>query len=107
MLAPLLPIPVLGAVGLGVTGVGLLRASHRLPYVGAVMVFLSGYLGLAVSFFPYVVPYALTFREAASADNALALMLVGVAIMLPLILGYTVFVYRLFRGKVSVDAGYH
>jgi len=32
---------------------------------------------------------------------------VGVTIMLPVILGYTVLVYRLFRGKVSADAGYH
>ena len=107
VLAPLLPIPLLGAVGLGVTGAGLMRADHRLPYIGAAIVFLSGYLGLAVSFLPYIVPYALTFREAASADNALALMLVGVTIMLPVILGYTVLVYRLFRGKVSADAGYH
>jgi len=107
VLAPLLPIPILGVAGLGVTGVGLLRGAHRLPYVGAAMVFLSGYLGLAVSFLPYIVPYALTFRDAASADNALALMLVGVVVMLPLILGYTLLVYRLFRGKVSADAGYH
>ena len=71
------------------------------------MVFLAGYLGLAADFFPYVVPYAITYREAASAPNALALMLGGVAIMLPLILGYTAVVYWLFRGKVSADAGYH
>ena len=52
-------------------------------------------------------PYALTFRQAASADNALALILGGVVVLLPAILGYTVFVYWLFRGKVSADAGYH
>jgi len=107
LLAPLLPIPLLGIAGLGVTGAGLLRGDHRLPYAGAAMVFLSGYLGLAVSFLPYIVPYALTFREAASADNALALMLGVVVVMLPVILGYTILVYRLFRGKVSADAGYH
>ena len=86
---------------------GLRRKSHGWPFVGAALVFLSGYLGLAVGFFPYVVPYALTYRQAANADNALALMLVGVAILLPVILGYTVWVYWLFRGKVAADAGYH
>jgi cytochrome bd ubiquinol oxidase subunit II len=102
-----LPIPLLGALGLITVAVGLRRKAHAAPYGGAVMVFLSGYLGLAVGFFPYVVPYALTFRDAASADNALGLMLVGVAVMLPLIVGYMAWVYWLFRGKVSEDAGYH
>jgi len=78
-----------------------------MPFAGAALIFLSGYLGLAVGFFPAIVPYAIDFRQAANADNALALMLVGVAIMLPLILGYTAWVYWLFRGKVGGDEGYH
>jgi cytochrome d ubiquinol oxidase subunit II len=106
-LATLSPIPLLGLIGLGVVAAGLRRHSHGWPFIGALLVFLSGYLGLAVSFFPYVVPYALTFRQAANADNALGLLLVGSAILLPAILGYTAWVYWLFRGKVSADAGYH
>ena len=101
------PIPLLGLLGLAIVLVAVQRRSHLWPYIGAAMVFLSGYLGLAIGFFPYVAPYALTFREAASAENSLALLLTGAAIMLPLILGYTVWVYWLFRGKVSADAGYH
>jgi cytochrome d ubiquinol oxidase subunit II len=104
---PLAPAPILGLVGLGVLVLGLRARLHILPFAGAALVFLSGYLGLAADFFPYVVPYALTFRQAASADNALALILGGVVVLLPAILGYTVFVYWLFRGKVSADAGYH
>ncbi|HEX2558651.1 cytochrome d ubiquinol oxidase subunit II [Phenylobacterium sp.] len=106
-LAPLLAIPAVGAAGLALLVGGLKRHSHALPYVGAMIVFLSGYIGLAVSFFPNIVPYDLTFRQAASADNALGLMLVGVAILLPVILGYTFWVYWLFRGKVTAGAGYH
>ncbi len=101
------PIPLLGLAGLGVTGLGLMRRSHGWPHVGAALVFLSGYLGLAAGFFPYVAPYALTFRQAASTDNALGFMLGGLVIVAPLILGYTVWVYWLFRGKVGGDAGYH
>jgi cytochrome d ubiquinol oxidase subunit II len=106
-LAPLLAVPALGAIGLALAGLGLARRSHGAPFLGAAIVFLSGYIGLAISFFPNIVPYGMTYRQAASADNALALMLVGVAVLLPVILGYTVWVYWLFRGKVTPDAGYH
>ena len=101
------PIPALGALGIAAIAVGLKRASHVWPFVGALVVFLSGYLGLAAGFSPNIVPYGLSYRDAASPDNALALMLGGVAILLPAIVGYTVWVYWLFRGKVGEDAGYH
>jgi cytochrome bd ubiquinol oxidase subunit II len=100
-------IPLLGAFGLALAAASATKDWRRLAYFGAVLVFLSGYLGLAVGFIPYVAPYALTFRQAAAADNALALMLGGAAVLLPLILGYTAWVYWLFRGRVSADAGYH
>ncbi|MEO8115153.1 MAG: cytochrome d ubiquinol oxidase subunit II [Phenylobacterium sp.] len=106
-LGRLAAIPALGGVGLAMLAVSLRRGLHGWPYLSAAVVFLSGYLGLAVSFFPYIVPYDLTYRQAANADNALALILAGVVVLLPAILGYTVWVYWLFRGKVGADAGYH
>jgi cytochrome bd ubiquinol oxidase subunit II len=105
-LLPLTPIPLLGLVGLAVVAWGL-RGRQATALLGSYLVFLSGYVGLAVGFFPNIVPYDLDFRAAANADNALSLMLVGVAILLPAILGYTVWVYWLFRGKVGAHAGYH
>ena len=77
------------------------------PFLGAALVFVSGYLGLAARFVPYIVPYAMTFREAANADNALALLLGGAAVLLPAIVGYSLWVYWIFRGKVQAGAGYH
>jgi cytochrome d ubiquinol oxidase subunit II len=107
VLAPLLFIPAIGLVGLSLV-VGMARkGSHRWPFVGAMLLFLSGYLGLAASFMPYIAPYAVTFRQAAAPDNALGLMLAGTAVILPLILGYTVWVYWVFRGKVDEETGYH
>ena len=107
VLAPLLFIPAIGLVGLSLV-VGMARkGSHRWPFVGAMLLFLSGYLGLAASFMPYIAPYAVTFRQAAAPDNALGLMLAGTAVILPLILGYTVWVYWVFRGKVDEESGYH
>jgi len=104
---PLAPIPLLGLAGLVLIAVGLRRRSHGLPFAGALTVFLSGYLGLAVGFTPYTVPYALDFRETAAPGNALGLMLVGALVALPLILGYTAWVYWVFRGKVTAETGYH
>ncbi len=77
------------------------------PYVYAAGLFVTGYLGLAASLFPYNVPFAKTIWETAAYDNALALLLVGASVMLPVILGYTIYVYSLFWGKVREGDGYH
>jgi cytochrome d ubiquinol oxidase subunit II len=106
-LVRLAPIPLLGAVGLAILVIALRRRSHLWPFVGAVVVFISGYLGLAASFFPYVAPYGLTYVQAANAPSALSLLFGGLVFILPVILGYTVWVYWVFRGKTAADAGYH
>ena len=45
--------------------------------------------------------------EAAAAPSSQLFMLVGTLLLLPIILGYTVFVYWTFRGKVRAGEGYH
>lgn len=96
-LLPLLPIPLLGLGGLSLVWIMSQRGSHRWPFVGALLVFLSGNLGLAVGFMPYMVPNALDFRQAAAPDNALGLMLGGTAVILPMILAYTACAWRASR----------
>ena len=105
--APRAVIPLIGLAGLAMIVLGLRKGSHGRPFVGALTVFLSGYLGLAVSFAPYVAPYAVDFRQGAAPDNALALMLWGTAFILPVILAYTAWVYWVFRGKMTPETGYH
>ena len=106
-LATLSPAPLLGLVGLVLTFLSAGRREARFaPYLGSAAVFLSGYAGLALSIAPYVVPYQVTLWQAAARDNALGLLLVGVVVLLPVILGYTAYVYWLFRGKASADHGY-
>lgn len=80
---------------------------HIAPYLLAVGLFAVGYLGLAVSLWPYIVPFAMTPAQAAAEDIALSFLLWGAAPILPLILAYTGYVYWLFRAKVSSDAAYH
>lgn len=67
----------------------------------------AAFLGLAGSFFPYLVPPSITYREAANPDNSLAFLLVGAVILLPLILGYTAYAYWIFCSKVHAGEGYH
>ena len=72
-----------------------------LPFVLLIGVFVLGFLGLAYSLYPYVVIDRLTIWEAASSPAALKVILFGVCISVPAIAAYTVFAYRVFRGKAT------
>jgi cytochrome bd ubiquinol oxidase subunit II len=72
-----------------------------LPFVLLIGVFVLGFLGLAYSIYPFVVIDRLTIWQAASSPAALKFILVGVCISVPAIAGYTVFSYRVFRGKTG------
>ena len=73
----------------------------------SIALFLLGYLGLVISTFPYLVPPTLTIWQTAAAPASQIFMLIGTLALLPIILGYTVFVYWMFRGKVREGEGYH
>jgi cytochrome d ubiquinol oxidase subunit II len=77
------------------------------PFIAAVALFLLGFVGLVISNVPYLVPDSLTVWQAAAAPSSQLFMLVGTGLMLPIILGYTAFVYWTFRGKVRAGEGYH
>jgi cytochrome d ubiquinol oxidase subunit II len=77
------------------------------PFLAAVAMFLLGFVGLLISNVPYLVPDSLTVWQAAAAPSSQLFMLVGTLLMLPIILGYTIFVYWTFRGKVRAGEGYH
>ena len=72
-----------------------------LPFVLLIVVFVLGFLGLAYSIYPYVVIDQLTIWQAASKPAALKVILVGACISVPAIAGYTIFSYRVFRGKTG------
>lgn len=71
------------------------------PFLCAIGIFFCGYIGLAVSLWPTIVPHSVTLWQAAAAPESLSLLLVGVAIMLPIILAYTAWCYWIFRGKTD------
>ncbi len=102
----LLPIPLVtaGVFALCENSLRRLRRGDSLrdwlPFASTVLLFLLAFIGLAYSLFPYLVVDRIDYLQAAAATGSLKIMLVGVAITLPVILGYTVFSYRVFWGRV-------
>ncbi|MFN3863565.1 MAG: cytochrome d ubiquinol oxidase subunit II [Erythrobacter sp.] len=100
------PVPILTAI----VALSLLRAilkeRNSKPFWLGIALFFLGMSGLGVTIWPYAVPEALTIWDAAAPARSQAFMLVGVALTLPLIIGYTAWAYWVFRGKVA-DEGYH
>jgi cytochrome d ubiquinol oxidase subunit II len=71
------------------------------PFVASTGLFALAFAGLAYSFYPYVVPDRMTLYEAAAAPESLLIILVGALFVLPVIVGYTVLAYTVFRGKAT------
>jgi cytochrome d ubiquinol oxidase subunit II len=78
-----------------------LGKSDSKPFGGAVAIFVLAFIGLGYSLFPYVILDRLTIWDAAADESALRFVGAGVLIVFPLLFAYTVYVYRIFRGKVS------
>ena len=86
---------------------GLRNNRDRRPFLAALGLFILGYAGIGISFYPYMVPPSVTIWDAAAPDSSLAFLLVGAVILVPLILAYTTYSYWVFRGKVDPEEGYH
>ncbi|MEJ2641762.1 MAG: cytochrome d ubiquinol oxidase subunit II, partial [Desulfosarcinaceae bacterium] len=76
------------------------------PFFLTLGIFLMNYIGLGISTWPWLVPYEVTFRHAAAAPEAQSLLIVGTAVLLPMILLYTGYCYYIFRGKSSDETAY-
>jgi cytochrome d ubiquinol oxidase subunit II len=78
-----------------------------IPFGCTLGLFLLCYLGLGISLWPMIVPPGLTIWDAAAPPATQSFLLVGAAVLVPVILVYTGFVYWIFRGKVRAGEGYH
>ena len=103
----LLPLPVISVALIASLWVMLRRmpfegdAKSWLPFATATGLFALAYVGLAYSFYPYVVPERLTIYEAAAAPESLLIILIGALFVVPVIAGYSVLAYTIFRGKAT------
>jgi cytochrome d ubiquinol oxidase subunit II len=102
-----LPVPTLTAILAAILGWSLLKKRDEFPFPATIGLFALCFAGLGIAIAPYIVPRAVTIHEAAAPDASLSFMLVGAAILLPLIIAYTAYSYWVFRGKVDPEAGYH
>jgi cytochrome bd ubiquinol oxidase subunit II len=100
-------VPVLLALAIWQLWTGLRNQDHRRPFLATAAIFVLAYAGLGVSFYPNLVPPALTIAEAAAPDKSLLFLLVGAVVLIPMILAYTAYSYWVFRGKVRPGDGYH
>jgi cytochrome d ubiquinol oxidase subunit II len=94
--------PVIGAMAAVVLAVSIERHRDELPFPMVVLIFLAAFATLAISFWPYMIPFVLTIDEAAAPQSSLAFMFWGEGLFVfPLMLLYTIISYSVFRGKVA------
>ena len=106
-IAYLSPVPVLAALGIVALDRAIVAGREALPFLLALGLFVLSYLGLGISLFPLVVPPSISIWAAAAPRETLVFFLVGAAILLPVTLGYTAYVYWVFRGKTAEETTYH
>ena len=103
----LAPVPAATLLFAGLCWYGIRHGKTVLPFIAAIAIFLLAFLGLVVSNIPYLVPPAITIWDAAAYPASQIFYLIGAAILIPLILAYTVLVFWLFRGRIEAGGGYH
>ena len=98
----LLPIPIITTGTFALLWKDLIQGSREIrPFLLTLVLFLLGYIGLAISLFPWIVPFAFTLWDAAAVSTSQSITLIGTVLMLPIILAYTAYCYYVFRGKSS------
>ena len=102
------PVPILALVVVfALWRAAMAEGRDARPFVLTLCLFALGFAGLVLGIWPNIVPPALTIWEAASPPSSQGFVLVGLVLLLPVILGYTYWSYRVFAGKVASDSGYH
>lgn len=101
-----IPLAVLATAALLFRAIKRAKGREITPFLFAMGLFLLGFLGLAVSLWPNLVPPDISIYEAAAPRSSQVFLLVGVAILLPVLLAYVGYTYWVFRGKVAEDVGY-
>jgi cytochrome d ubiquinol oxidase subunit II len=100
--------PAIGAVAATVLALSIPRHNDHWPFYMVALIFVSAFGTLALSFWPYMIPFVITIDEAASPQSSLVFMFWGCGVIVfPLMLIYTIISYSVFRGKVRATAGHY
>lgn len=93
--------PAIGFIALFVGYATTKASSEKLPFITNCLIMFSAFSSLAVSFWPYMLPYSLTIEEAAAPTVSLEFMFWGAIFMMPLVVFYFLKVYNFFKGKTK------
>jgi cytochrome d ubiquinol oxidase subunit II len=100
--------PALGVMAAIALAVSVRRRRDKVPFYMAAAIFALSFGTLAISFWPYMIPFAITIDQAAAPHSSLAFMFWGVGIFVfPLMLLYTAMNLRVFGGKVESTATHY
>jgi cytochrome d ubiquinol oxidase subunit II len=79
------------------------KASDSRPFVMGIALFVLAVAGLSLAVFPNIVPFKISLWDAASPWASQIFMLVGAAVVTPMVIGYSAFAYHVFRGKTPEE----
>jgi cytochrome bd ubiquinol oxidase subunit II len=100
--------PAIGAIAAIVLAASVRQRRDGLPYYMVVLIFTAAFGTLAISFWPYMIPFTITIEAAAAPHSSLAFMFWGEGLFVfPLMLVYTAVSYSVFRGKVTSAAEHY
>jgi cytochrome bd ubiquinol oxidase subunit II len=94
--------PAISAAAAVVLAVSVRHRRDDWPFYMVLLIFMSAFGTLAISFWPYMIPFVVTVDEAAAPHSSLAFMFWGEGLFVfPLMLVYTAVSYHVFRGKIG------
>jgi cytochrome bd ubiquinol oxidase subunit II len=101
-------VPVVALAAVAGTLTGVRRRRDNQPFLMIVVLFICAFAMLAISFWPYMIPFSLTVFQAAGPHASLAFMFWGEGLFVyPLMLIYTIYSYNVFKGKVDLSSGHY
>jgi cytochrome d ubiquinol oxidase subunit II len=77
------------------------------PLQWAIVITILAFTGFGATVWPYALPYQISITQGAADKATLEFAMVGILIVLPLVLAYQLFAYRVFAGKVGQDGAAH
>ena len=100
--------PAIGAIAAVVLAADIRRHRDGTPFYMVALIFAAAFGTLAISFWPYMIPFSITIEQAAAPHASLAFMFWGAGLFIfPLMLIYTAVNYTVFRGKVSTTTEHY
>ncbi len=104
----LFAFPAIGVIAAIALAYSVRARRDGVPYYMVALMFAAAFGTLAISFWPYMIPFSITIAEAAAPHSSLAFMFWGEGLFVfPLMLLYTAISYTVFRGKVKPTAGHY